>query len=123
MPRTAIAIQTPPGKYPATDLSANAADFTWGSSDLSNGNSIVSTGHELLLLRNDQAGEQTVTIDSVADTKNRTGHITTYSVGIGEYAWLGPFPVEGWKQSDGTVHVNTSHDDLKVAVVRLPALP
>lgn len=118
MPRTALPITTATGAYPGT-VAANAADFTWQAGDATNLNSFVSTGAELLLVRNDNASAQTVSVLSVADSFARTGDITSYSVDAGEYATFGPFPTAGWRQSDGTVHIDPSHTDLKFAVVKL----
>ena len=122
MARTALTIQSPPGKYPATPIAANGADFTWEAGDAGDNNSFKSTGREIVLVRNDNAGAQTVTIHSMIDERNREGDITAYSIGAGEYAVFGPFPVAGWRQPDGTVHIDPSHADLKFAVLQLPAL-
>lgn len=122
MARLALTAKATPGSYPVLPISANAADFTWtaAGADFADGFSFPWTGKEVLLVRNDNAGAQTVTINSVADPKkNRTGDITAYSVGIGEYAVLGPFQADGWKQSTGLVHGAASATDVKLAVIRL----
>lgn len=120
MARTALSVQEPPGKHPGS-IAAEAADLTWEAGDATDLNSYVSTGRELVLVRNDDAAAQTVTIHSVADSFNREGDIAAYSVGVGEYAMFGPIPVEGWRQSDGTVHIDPSAATLMFAIVRLPA--
>lgn len=78
------------------------------------------TGKEILLVHNANAGAQTVTISSVVDPYKRTGDITTYSVGIGEYAAFPPFPKDGWAQSDGYLYFAASAADVNFAVLRLP---
>lgn len=123
MARTAIAIQTPPGSYPVLPLGALAAQLTFAASDNVNGNSFVSTGRELLLIQNTAGVAGTITVTSVADSLQRTGDITTYSIPASGFAMLGPFGQTGWKQTDGTVYVNTSASTVNVAVVRLPSVP
>ncbi len=117
MPRTAITVQTPPGAYPGT-IAADAADLTWVAADVANKNSFVCAGGELVLVRNDDASAQTVTITSVADEYARTGDVSAYSVGAGEYALFGPIPVAGWRQSDGSVYLEASSANVKLAVIR-----
>lgn len=120
MPRQTLTPQATPGNYPGT-IAANAADITFVACDATNKEQFLTTGKELLLFRNDNAGAQTVTITSVADAKlNRTGDITTYSIGAGESAIFGPFLKEGWMQSDGYIYSEASHLDVKVAVLRIP---
>jgi len=126
MARLSITVQEPAGFWPALPLTANAEDFTWTASgaDFADGFSFTNTGRELILIRNDNAGAQTITISSVAMGKTkRTGDITTYSIGIGEYAWFGPFKPEGWNQS-GTalLYAAVTAADLYICVVRLPVL-
>jgi len=118
-----ITPQTLVGHYPATPLSANAADITFEASgaDFADGASFPHTGREIILVRNDNVGAQTITIESKADAKNREGDITTYSIGASEYAAFGPFPVDGWRQSDGDMNFAVSAADLYLAVIRLPA--
>jgi hypothetical protein len=125
MARLSLTVQTPPGKYPVTPITANAADIAWTASgaDYADGFGYALTGRELLLIRNDNAGAQTVTIESVIDEYNRESDITTYSIGIGEYAMFGPFPKDGWGQTDGTLHGAVTAADLYLAVIRLPNIP
>lgn len=118
MPRTALTVKTPPGPHPGA-IAANGADFTWEAGDNVNGNDFTPTGEELLLVRNDDAGAQTVTITTAPDKFARTGNITAYSVGIGEYAYFGPFAVDGWRQTDGKIHVACSSANIKFALVRV----
>jgi len=119
MPRTTLTPQNPPGAYPGT-IAANAADMTFAAADVANKNQFAATGKELLVVRNDNVGAQTVTINSVVDTFKRTGDITAYSLGASEYAFFGPFPVGGWRQTDGNLYLEGSHADIKFAVIRLP---
>lgn len=122
MARLALTAKATPGSYPSLPLSANAADFAWTAAggDFADGFSFPWTGREVLLVRNDNGGAQTVTINSLADSrKRRTGDISAYSVGAGEYAVLGPFQSDGWKQSTGLIHGAASAADVMLAVIRL----
>ena len=103
--------------------SAEGADFTFAASDLANGNYFLCTGREVLLVQNENAGAQTITITSVPDEKGRSEDITTYSIGIGEFAMFGVGLTnsKGWKQTDGKILLQTSAVDVNLAVVRLPA--
>lgn len=109
-------------KYPVTPLTANSADFVWtaAGADFADGFRFQHTGKEILLVRNDNVGAQTVTINSVANQRGRTGTISAYSVGAGEYAAFPPFPVEGWRQSNGYLTGAASAADVQLAVLRLP---
>lgn len=73
MPRTALTVKTPPGPHPGA-IAANGADFTWEVGDNVNGNDFTPTGEELLLVRNDDAGAQTVTITTAPDKFARNIH-------------------------------------------------
>ncbi len=120
MARATLTAQPTPGKFPGT-VAVNAADVTFAVSDAVNGNDVAMSGEDMLIVaRNDNAGAQTITITSAAmpDT-NRPGDITAYSIGIGEYAVFGPFNKPGWQQSDGKLRIDTSHADIKLAVLRL----
>ena len=119
MPRTLLTPQTPKGPYPGT-VAANALDYTYVAADLANGNEFVGTGRDLLLMKNDDAAPQTITLTSAADPYGRTSNITAYSMGIGEFAmfWFGN--LVGWDQGGGKLFIDVSDVDIKLAVVRLP---
>lgn len=120
MARTALTVTTLT-RGESVSVSANAADVTEAAADVANGNSIAWTGREILVVRNDNAGAQTISIDAAPDQYGRDGTITDYSVGIGETAAFALFS-SAWKQSDGTIHVDGAHADLKLAVLRVAAL-
>jgi len=125
MARLAITVQEPAGFWPELPLTAGAEDFTWTASgaDFADGFSFTNTGRELILIRNDNVGAQTITISSVVDRFNRTGDITTYSMAADDYAWFGPFKQEGWNQSGTqTLYAAVTAADLYICVVRLPVL-
>lgn len=95
------------------------ASFTWTAADNSNGNSFSSTGCEILLVNNTDAAAQTVTATSVPDQVGRTGD-STKLINATSYYVFQKFPVLGWKQSDGTIHLTASSANIKYAVIRLP---
>jgi len=121
MARTALTVQTL--KTPFQVITAGGADFTLAAGDgTGDGNSFVATGKELLIAHNDGTAAYTVTIDSVADEKNREGDITSYSMAAGDRAafTVGMTNEKGWKQTGGVIHVNVNNSAIKLAVLRLP---
>lgn len=120
MARVDLTAKAPPAQYPTLPLAADSADFTWANGDAVNGHQVPSTGRELVLVKNEGVAAATVTIVSSPDERNRTGDIAAYSVGAGEYAVFGPFPVPGWRQADGKLYIDVSSSDIKLAVIRLP---
>ena len=116
-----MTVQSVVARYPTLPLTANSADFVWtaAGADFADGFSFASTGKEVLLVNNLNAGAQTVTINSQADPYRRTGDITAYSVGISELAAFFP-PVDGFRRSDGTIWGAASAADVSLAVLRLP---
>lgn len=107
------------GPHPGT-VAANALDITWTAFPDTNPNTIPLTGREVLLLRNDDVGAQTITITSVGDPYKRLGTITDYSIGAGEYAafsFVGP--TTGWANANGQVTVQVSATNIMYAILRL----
>jgi hypothetical protein len=124
MARLAVPVQNVTPAYPATlPITADSADivFTAAGASFADGAGFPLTGREVLIVKNGNAGAQTVTISSVKDDKFRTGDITAYSIGIGEYA-IFRLPVDGWRQADGQLYFAASATDVAFGVVRLPAL-
>lgn len=120
MARTTLTKTEAPGGYPSLPLTADGIDVTMAAADATNKNQFISTGKELVLAQNTGASAATVTVTSVADAYSRTGDIETYSVDPDEIAVLGPFPVAGWKQSDGMVYLEASSTDIQFGVIVLP---
>ena len=120
MAETAITVQT--AKTPFQVVAAGGLDITFAAADNVNGNKYQVTGREILIIRNDNVGAQTVTINSTVDEKNREADITAYSMAAGDYAVFtgGLTNSKGWKQSDATITLLASAADVFVAVVRLP---
>jgi hypothetical protein len=122
MARVVLPVTNPPGKYPVVPLAALSADITWTAADVVNKEQVALTGREIVLAWNTDAGAQTVTINSSPDPQSRTADIAAYSIGAGLISGFGPFPLEGWAQGDGTLHLEASSANVKFAVLRLPAL-
>lgn len=120
MARTTVTPQAVVGPYPALPVSADSLDITWAAADTVNQNQFPITGKEVILARNDNAGAQTITLNSnPSDTFNRDGDITTYSIGAGEYAAFYP-AIKGWKQADSQFYLEASAADVFFAILRLP---
>lgn len=121
MPRQTLPKLIVGGNYPSLPLTANSADLPMTAADVVNKEQFVATGKDLTIAHNTGISTRTITITSVADPKNRrSGDITTYSLGAGEYAAFGPFEREGWMQSDGNIYLEASHADIKFGIVTLP---
>lgn len=110
--------------YPALPLTALSADLPETAADVANGNAFVHTGREQIIVRNSTVGAVTVTIGAAPDRFGRSGlDIAAYSIAAGKTATFGPFPLEGWRQSTGWMHVNASDAGALISVVRMPSIP
>jgi hypothetical protein len=117
MAATVLTVQESSGKYAVP--SANGADISLVAIDQSSNGYYVTTGKEMVLAVNSDASPQTITITSQAlPTYARTGDITAYSIGAGETALLGPFPVSGWADTNGRINISTSDAAVLVAAIR-----
>jgi hypothetical protein len=87
------------------------------ASDATNGNKVNCSGQEILLAFNSDTSAHTFTITSVPDRLGRSGDLTSYSVAGGAIAALALSTVEGWKQSDNTIHIQSDNALLKFAVL------
>jgi hypothetical protein len=107
---------------PFATYSANAADYTYAAGTITDGDTFVCTGREILLVKNG-TGTNTITITSIANEKGRTGDITTYSLSTGEFAAFGVGLTNraGWKSASATVRITVSSVEVTVAVLKLPA--
>jgi hypothetical protein len=119
MARTALTPVVVPARQ-LVSVAADAADLAFVAGDATNGNSVLCSGKEILVVWNVNAGAQTITIDAPADEFARDGAITDYSIGADEIAIFGLFHADGWKQTDNTVHIDVGHVDVTLAVLRVP---
>lgn len=121
MPRTAITVNEAAKRYPVLPVGVNSLDFAFAVGDSVNGLEYVASGREAVILSNVNAGAQTFTLLSVADEFGRKGDIAAYSLGPNEFAILVP-PLKGFQQADGKIYIDVSHNDVNIAVLRLPAM-
>lgn len=115
MARTPLTVQQLTGPYPA---SLNLDDLVWTAADEINANSFALTGKEIILVRNDNVGVQTVTLTSIADPTSRTGNVTK-AVSAGEYAVFQASDLTGWMQSDGLFYLQAVVNDVFFSIIRL----
>ncbi|KAA3645336.1 MAG: hypothetical protein DWQ07_12775 [Chloroflexi bacterium] len=117
MARTALPKLTLPSKFPDLPLAANAADFVFTAADVANMNYFQSSGNDLVLVQNINAGAQTYSIDSYPHPQvNRSGDIDTYSLGPGEFA-MHRVGGDGWDQPGGLIHLDAAHADILFAII------
>jgi hypothetical protein len=108
-------------KYPSLQPAVNTLDaaFVAAGADYADGAEFTLTGQEIVIVRNGNVGAKTVTVTSYADPMNRTGDITAYSIGAGEYAILPQFQPQGWSNPSGKLHLAVNAADLEFLVIRL----
>lgn len=122
MPRSSIPVITALGPYPALPLTADSADVVLtaltGTAG-ANGNQAAfgNFNRLLLLLQNSGAAPYTVTINSLASANvfNRTGDVTTYSLGVGEFMALF-IERNGWVQADGMLYFEATNVAVKAGI-------
>jgi hypothetical protein len=120
MTQTAVTPQTPVGPFPAS-VGALALDLVWSAADTTNGNKFTLTGREVLLIQNSGGSSYTVTLTSAPDADNRTNDVSAYALAAGDVAAFSfRGGVQGWKQSDGTVHFIANNAAVKFAVLTFP---
>lgn len=112
MARVAIGVQSLAGSVNPASLNditftaGNANDHYW---DLRDG--------DILVVRS-TAGSNTVTLVSVADSQGRSGDSARAIASSGDFAIYGPLKADGWRQSNGNVHVDLSNTSFELAVLR-----
>jgi hypothetical protein len=99
----------------------NTLDLAWLAADATNKEQVVHSGREVIIAHNTGVGARTVTITSKA-INGRTGDVTAYSIGAGEYARFGPFPTRGWRQTDGFLYFEAEHAEVLFLVLKVPAV-
>lgn len=119
MPRVTLTRTTPLGPYPTLPVSANALDLTLAAADAANKNQFLLDGPCLIVAHNTGVGARTITLTSVADPQQRTGDITTYSIGADEIAVFKIDQVAGWRQTDGFMYLEAEHAEVLLGVIRL----
>lgn len=119
MSRTNIVAQTLPGAYPALPLAGGSVTLTEVPADVGNGNiTPIVESKTVVLAHNINVAAKTITFTSAVDSFNRTGDITSYSIGAGKIAAFGPFKSGGWNNSG--LEIDANHADVLLAVITLP---
>ena len=121
MAATAIAPQTILGPYVSESAAAQLSTLTWTAIDIVNTNSITMSGRRMMLLfRNDDVAEKTVTISSSENPYGRSADISGEAIASGAYA-VRIFEPVGWEQSlGGRDIILTANDaDIYVAAINL----
>jgi len=113
--RTILTKSTAPGGYAAAGVAV-----TMTAADVSVQNRFVATGKELVVAHNTDSGAHTVTITSSTDPRGRSGTISAESIAAGAIRVYGPFPLLGWVQTTGYVHLEANSALVKFGVVVLP---
>lgn len=120
MAATVIAPQDALGAY-VSESATQMTTLTWTAIDIVNTNSITMTGQKILLLfRNDDVAEKTITISSSANPYGRNADVTGFAMAAGAYATRIFEPV-GWEQTlGGRDMIITANDaDIFVAAINL----
>ena len=112
MARQELTKITSPGGYSNT---GTALTFT---AQIADGSMFRATGRELVLVKNPDSSDHTVTVQSVEDRYNRTEDISSYNVPAGETHIFGVFPLHGWQQSDGNIYID-GETSLELAIITL----
>lgn len=114
MARTALAVT----QLKQDNYAVQAGDLAIPmASDAVNFNKYVATGQEILIVQNSDAAPHTFTVTSVADRLGRTQDIAAYSVAANSIAAIQMSEMQGWKQADGNVYLQSSDATLKFGVI------
>lgn len=104
---------------PFGSYGANLADLTMAAANVADKNRFLATNNDLVIAHNTGLSARTITVTSTTDPFGRTGDITAYSLGAGEYAVFGPFCLTGWLETDGYVWLEANNAEVLFGVVDL----
>lgn len=110
--RTIVQTTSTPGGYAAYGRTLN-----FSAADPGHGNRFLSSGRDLLIVRNSSGSTQTVTVLAVADSYTGRVQNQSQAIAAGDEVLFGIFLADGWKRGDGYVHVDAPSADVKLAVV------
>lgn len=114
---TNIALTELPDPYERT-ITATPVTATFTFADVVNGNEFRNTGREFVVVQNNDAGAQTVTVTSQPHSRTgRLGHITAASIPAAAYRVFQVFPPDGWA-TGGVTLISASDADVRFAVLR-----
>jgi hypothetical protein len=112
MARVTVAATEPVGVTAGRAISFTAADASLFNQTLWHRNLEI-------IAWNDGASGRTVTIESAPDVpQGRLADITAEAIAAHEIRRFGPFPRNGWRQSNGMLYLKASHADVKFAAVK-----
>lgn len=114
MAATALTKSSAGGGYASAGVAV-----TMTAADVANGNKFTASGSDLIIIENTGASTYTFTITSTADSLGRTGHITTENIVAGATKMVGPLPLAGWVQTDGTILCSASNAAVKFGIISL----
>lgn len=97
MPRTDVPVQSP--------ASGGNSQLTKTTADATNNHSVVNDGQVTIYIENGNAGDMAVTVQAVACAHGRTVNDAA-TIPTGETYKFGPYPIEEWNQTDGTLQVD-----------------
>ena len=122
MAATVITVQQLLSPFPVTPLTASSADITFTALTVTEGDTFVCTGREVILISNG-TGTNTLTISSADDAYGRAEDITAYSLAENDFSvfGVGLTNAAGYKTSAGLIKMTPSSAEVKAAVLRLPA--
>ena len=119
MPRTSIAAVTPQQGAQLGVVSAGDLDIVMTAGDAVNGDEVPWTSNRLLLHAwNDSATPYTLTVTSVADSRGRTGDITTYSMAGDDHVYA-IFDRDGWQQTGNLLYLDCENAAVKYVILNL----
>lgn len=109
---------TPVAMPSASATTVAPSTFTWTAADVANGNALVLTGDQVLLVWNSGAGAHTVTVTS-APLNGRLATAPAHSLAAGAYKVFPRFPTAGWQQTDGRLYIDAADAEVKFAVLTI----
>ena len=115
-----IAAQTFAGAYLTLPVVADSQDvaFTAGD-DVDGSQTDLVEKKTIVLARNTDTGDQTITFVSIEDSLGRLGDEGPYTINAGETCRFGPFRATGWSHS-GKLWIDVSDPTVEIAVFTLP---
>lgn len=101
----------------AGQYAASGKTLAWSDADVASGNRFASTGREILMARNTSGTPQLVTVISVPDARIGRSQDQVLTIEAGDVAIFGPFPTNGWQQTDGYIWVLALSTAVKLSII------
>ena len=107
---------------PFDAITALDAEFVFTALTVTDGDSWICNGRDILLVYNPSGADLWITITSVDDEFGRGEDITTYDITTLKWAafGVGLTNSKGWKDTAGKIKVTPESADLDAVVLRLP---